>query len=213
MPKRRSEEIGRIQQRSTKPGELLQLQPTSQYQKETATIQIRPLHKIEIGRMQLQASWRQQTGRILSKFPVGSLPLNLGPSLVGGLDVGVSPLGSSSPPRLNVPCTSSVKSPVSSAPTIPPASCGALPFCPEVPKNSLVATHPHGAGADNHGVSCILDWMLLWPFFEELDWNLLHPAAERVVDDVQSSWMMLLLNEWACALLRGAFGARAVEWC
>ncbi|GMH02222.1 hypothetical protein Nepgr_004061 [Nepenthes gracilis] len=86
-------------------------------------------------------------------FPVGSLPVFPSPSLVGGLDAGVSPMGSSSPPRLNVPCTSSVMSPVSSTPTIPPASCGALPLCPEVPKNSPAATHPRGADADNHGVS------------------------------------------------------------
>ncbi|GMH17738.1 hypothetical protein Nepgr_019579 [Nepenthes gracilis] len=73
---------------------------------------------------------------------------------LGGLDAGVSPLGSSSPPRLNMPCTSNVMSPVYSAPSIPPASCGALPFCPEVPKISPVTTHPCGADADNNGVSC-----------------------------------------------------------
>ncbi|GMH30292.1 hypothetical protein Nepgr_032135 [Nepenthes gracilis] len=86
-----------------------------------------------------------------SKFPVGSLPVNPGPSIVGGLDAGVSPLGSSSPPRLNMRCSSSVMSPVYSASSIIPASCDALLFCPELPKNSPVTTHPCGADADNKG--------------------------------------------------------------
>ncbi|GMH02204.1 hypothetical protein Nepgr_004043 [Nepenthes gracilis] len=87
-----------------------------------------------------------------SKFQVGSLPVNPGPTIVGELDASVLPLGSSSPPRMNMPCTSSVMSPVYSASSIRPASYDALPFCSEVPKNSPVTTHPCGADAVNKAI-------------------------------------------------------------
>ncbi|GMH16933.1 hypothetical protein Nepgr_018774 [Nepenthes gracilis] len=89
----------------------------------------------------------------LGNFPVGSLPVNPGPSVAGGLDAGASPSASSSPPRQCVPCPSSVLSTVSTAHAILSAPNGALQFFPEVPRNSPAATPPLSADADNHGVS------------------------------------------------------------
>ncbi|GMH11737.1 hypothetical protein Nepgr_013578 [Nepenthes gracilis] len=114
-----------------------------------------------------------------SKFPVSSLPVNPGPSIVGGLEAGVSPLGSSSPPRLNMPCSSSVMSPVYSASSIPPASCDALPFCPEVLKNSLVTTHPCGADAVNKGTQCGLSLNKIGKDYDGIEAHHVSNSASR----------------------------------
>ncbi|GMH02171.1 hypothetical protein Nepgr_004010 [Nepenthes gracilis] len=89
----------------------------------------------------------------LGNFPVGSLPVNPGPSIEGGLDAGAPPLAYSSPPRQCEPCPSSVKSAVATAPASLFAPCGALQLCLEAPRNSPAATPPHNADAGNHGVS------------------------------------------------------------